>query len=394
LRAARYSLEPGDEVDRARISRLQATSAGSAPGNLSPAFGREVGAMRKVCLLPVLFGMFLAALSASCSPAPIGHKERDASVRPGGGADRPYNELGPQKAVSGIVKLFDTYSVVAIGEFHGYAELGDLYTALVRDPAFQRTVNDIVIEFASRHNQPILDRYILQCADVPLDELRRVWRDTSKATHFWESPLYMGWLEAIRDANRKLPAAKRMRVLAGDTPIDWAKIKTHEDWVALGQSDVSFAKVVNEEVLDKKRKALLILGAGHLAKDGGRLKQQNTTSRIEKAHPGAIGIVFVFGTIPPHEYLPEVLKKMVDWKIPSLFYPLKGSWLGKEPWLGRAPLDQVADGLLYVGPPGTQKLIQSRRDTIDKVWFEELQRRSLIQWGSTDRVEVLRPREK
>jgi hypothetical protein len=30
-------------------------------------------------------------------------------------------------------KLFDTYPVVAIGEFHGYEELGKLYTELVRD---------------------------------------------------------------------------------------------------------------------------------------------------------------------------------------------------------------------------------------------------------------------
>jgi hypothetical protein len=117
-------------------------------------------------------------------------------------------------------------------------------------------------------------------------------------------------------------------------------------------------------------------------------------TRIEKAHPGAIGIIFVFGTIPPLEYKAEVLKKMADWKIPSLFYPLKGTWLGKEPWLGRAPLDQVGDGLLYVGPPGTQKEIKSRRDTIDQEYFKELQRRALIQWGSTKPVEVLRPREK
>jgi hypothetical protein len=182
-----------------------------------------------------------------------------------------------------------------------------------------------------------------------------------------------------------------MRVLAGDTPIDWAKIKKHEDWLTLGVNDVSFAKVVNEEVLDKKRKALLVLGAGHLAKDGGRLKQQNTTTRIEMAHPGALGIVFVFGTIPSLEYKAEVLKKMADWKVPSLVYPLKGTWLGKETWLGRARLDDVADGLLYVGPPGTQRIVKSRRDTIDQAYFQELQRRALIQGGSTRPVEILRP---
>jgi hypothetical protein len=309
------------------------------------------------------------------------------------GADRRQSDPRPEKAVPGIVKLFDKYSVVAIGEFHGYAELGDLYTALVRDPTFQGRVNDIVIEFASRHNQPTLDRYILRCEDVPLSELRQVWRDTSKATHSWESPLYTGWLAAIRDVNKKRPAARRMRVLAGDTPIDWAKVRTHEDWLALGPSDVSFAKVVNEEVLEKNRKALLVLGASHLSKDGGRPKQ-NTTTRVQKAHPGAIGVVLVFGTVGPLEYKPAVLKRMAGWQIPSLVHPLQGTWLGKETWLGRAPLEQVADGLLYVGPPGTQTIVKSRRDTIDQTYFRELQRRALIQWGSTEPVEVLRPRGK
>jgi hypothetical protein len=106
-----------------------------------------------------------------------------------------------------------------------------------------------------------------------------------------------------------------------------------------------------------------------------------------------MAVVFVFGTLPPFQYKTDVLQKMTDWKKPSLVYPLKGTWLGQESWLGRAPLEQVADGLLYVGPPGAQKIIKSRRDTIDQAWFKELQRRSLIQWGSTQPVEVLRPRD-
>jgi hypothetical protein len=77
----------------------------------------------------------------------------------------------------------------------------------------------------------------------------------------------------------------------------------------------------------------------------------------------------------------------------ALFYPLRGTWLGEEPWLGRTTLARAADGLLYVGPPGTQRIVKSRRDTIDQAHFEELQRRSLIQWGSTAPVEVLRPRK-
>ena len=45
----------------------------------------------------------------------------------------------------------------------------------------------------------------------------------------------------------------------------------------------------------------------------------------------------------------------------ALFYPLRGTWLGEEPWLGRTTLARAADGLLYVGPPGTQRIVKSRR---------------------------------
>jgi hypothetical protein len=122
--------------------------------------------------------------------------------------------------------------------------------------------------------------------------------------------------------------------------------------------------VVNEEVLDKKRKPPLVLGAGHIAKDGGRLKTGNTANLIEKAHLGAMGIVFVFGTVPPFEYKAEVLKEMASLIIPSLVYPLQETSLGEELWLGRAPWAQVCDGLLYVGASGIQRMIRTPRGAI------------------------------
>jgi hypothetical protein len=85
-------------------------------------------------------------------------------------------------------------------------------------PRIARTVDDIVIEFASRQSQPVLDRYIAG-QDVPVEELRRVWRDTTKVAG-WESPVYARWLEAIRDVNRGLPATHKSGVLAGDTKVE------------------------------------------------------------------------------------------------------------------------------------------------------------------------------
>ena len=51
-----------------------------------------------------------------------------------------------------------------------------------------------------------------------------MWRDTTKVAS-WESPIYGDWLGAIREVNQGRPAARRLRVLAGDTAIDWSKIQ-------------------------------------------------------------------------------------------------------------------------------------------------------------------------
>lgn len=85
-----------------------------------------------------------------------------------------------------------------------------------------------MVEFASRSDQALLDRYI-GGEDVPYTEVEHIWRDTTKVAS-WESPIYANWLAAIRQVNKNLPASRRIRVLAGDTAIDWRRIHTHSEW--------------------------------------------------------------------------------------------------------------------------------------------------------------------
>jgi hypothetical protein len=66
----------------------------------------------------------------------------------------------PRPAVAAIVEALRAHAVVAIGELHGSRRVGDFYLQLVRDPSFQRAVNDIVVEFASGQSQSLLDRYV------------------------------------------------------------------------------------------------------------------------------------------------------------------------------------------------------------------------------------------
>src|SRR5262249_45958932 len=155
----------------------------------------------------------LSLLPSALSGAAAQH-EQAAPLRPG---------------VEGIVGAFTSHPVVAIAEVHAVRQAGDFYVELVRDPAFQRTVDDIVVEFASGPSQALLDRYVVDAADVPAESLRSIWRDTTKLVS-WDSPVYARWLAAIRDVNRARPAGRKLRVLAGDTPIDWSRMRTHEDW--------------------------------------------------------------------------------------------------------------------------------------------------------------------
>jgi hypothetical protein len=58
---------------------------------------------------------------------------------------------------------------------------------LIRDPAFARKVNDIVIEFANPIHQSVLDRFT-GGEDVTREELDRVWTVTNQKSAY--APFY------------------------------------------------------------------------------------------------------------------------------------------------------------------------------------------------------------
>ncbi len=281
----------------------------------------------------------------------------------------------PVSAVEGIVAAFQKHPVVIIGEWrHGLRQMGDFYVRLVRDPSFQQTVHDIVIEFASRSNQPLLDRYI-SGDDVPIEQVRRIWRDTTKVAS-WESPIYAEWLAAIRDVNRTLPPNRRFHVLAGDSAIDWDSIKTHDDWAALGDNNVSFADVI-DGVIARNRRALVVLGGNHVAKLGTRTGDANTTTLVERRHPGSTYVVI-------HHLIPddpdEVSLRLADPSEPAL-YDLAGTRLGKKPDSNGVPPARYTDAWLYVGPASSMNEATPRPGSLEAAYMKEVDRRSMIEWG-------------
>jgi uncharacterized iron-regulated protein len=72
---------------------------------------------------------------------------------------------------SAIIKLFDQYRVVMLGEMHESIQEHALLNKLVAAPGFPERVNDIVVEVCNSLYQDIVDRYIAG-EDVPSERLR------------------------------------------------------------------------------------------------------------------------------------------------------------------------------------------------------------------------------
>jgi hypothetical protein len=268
-------------------------------------------------------------------------------------------DVKPQSAVPAIVRTFDRFPIVAIGERHSIREVGDFYVSLVKDPNFQAQVNCIVIEFGSRLSQPIVDRYI-DGEEVALSELQHVWRDTTKVFAF-ESPVYAQLLKAVREVNLGSPPARHIRVLAGDSPIDWTKVATHGQWASYQPNDLSFAEVISEEVLARNRKALVILGGSHVSKNRDPNRDPNTTTLVERKHPGSMYVVLLTQSTRAAES---------KGKVPLLRPTPEGADVG-----------DFGDALLYLGKTLTTADPDWRQYRTDLVYVKELDRRARIEWG-------------
>ena len=189
---------------------------------------------------------------------------------------QPGDQTAPEpqryaRVVDGILAAWNTADVVCLGEDHGRKYDHDLRMALVKHPAFPKTVRVIVVEMANPIHQDLLDKFILDGAGMTREEIAPVWRDAT-GYDVWESPIYEQFLRAVRDVNLALPRDERVRVLGGDTKLDWSRINRAEELVPFMNRGGSIRTIVAEQLLDKHIKGLTIYGAGHCSNLGGGYK--------------------------------------------------------------------------------------------------------------------------
>jgi len=303
----------------------------------------------------------------------------------------------PGEPQAAIIAAFDHYDLVGgMSASHGNKDTDDFLLALIRNPALPKKVNDIAVECGNARYQPVLDRYIAG-EDVPLAEVRQVWRDTSQPNCGF-SAFYEQLFPLVRRINATLPREHRLRVLACDPPIDWSVVHRREDLQGFEDRDRSIAAVIEREVLAKGRKALLLFGVNHVRHG------VNAAARYEVKHRGVAFVIadhHGFGGPTPLGAHNDALEaRMAAWPVPSLV-TLAGTWLGALPC---AYFDASfakdgcrgypgVDGYLYVGRRDVLlREPASAAAVLDTAYVRELRRRATALGlpNSTDPDEAFR----
>jgi hypothetical protein len=292
----------------------------------------------------------------------------------------PPRPATPEDAITAILDAFRSFRVVSFPGGHTDPnESQALLRALVADPRFGATVNDIVVEFGSSRYQDVMDRYV-RGEDVPESTVQRAWLDAVQPGISLDNQNTAAFFRAVREANAKRPAAEKTRVLLGDPPIDWENVRTKADYRKWEiQRDSYPADLVRRLVLAHNRRALIVWANGHLLRqeiltnyDMTSWQSQTIVSLIEA--PGGTRVF----TVRAEGSLTKWQADTASWK-PMSLTAVRGTALGaadfsefespeqryriqgedefvpipRDQWASRR-LEDIVDGILYTGPESSR----------------------------------------
>jgi hypothetical protein len=141
--------------------------------------------------------------------------------------------------------------------------------------------------------------------------------------------MYEEVFRTVRAVNASLPRERQLRVLLGEPPIDWDKVKNradHQKWIEMRDSYP--AALIRLEVLAKERHALLLYGQLHYQRQNvlsnfqmDAWQAQTIVSLLERSGPTRVF------TIWAHPHLADLQADVASWRVPSLA-TVRGTVLG------------------------------------------------------------------
>jgi outer membrane protein OmpA-like peptidoglycan-associated protein len=227
-------------------------------------------------------------------------------------------------AIDLVFSAFERYRLVAVSEGagHGQLETRDFVAALIRDRRFAPTVRNLVIEFGNARYQAVVDRY-LTGGPVTQDQLRHVWEDTTQISGVWSLPMYEQMLADVRSVNEDLPPAKRIRVIAGDPPIDWRAVTSPADEDMNDWRDAHVAHVIEREVMRQGERALILIGGAHISRKV--IFPNSLIHLLDLRFPGQ---TWVAGVLDLERIESEIASRLGATAVPA-GASVRNTWLGK-----------------------------------------------------------------
>jgi hypothetical protein len=168
-----------------------------------------------------------------------------------------------------IIETFKDCNIIGLGEGgHGLENSHHFFHTLLHNKTIQEILDVVIVEFANTDYQAILDRYIFG-ETVDLDDIRKIWRESTQPGQLGEVSIYFNLLTKVRDINKKLPQNKKIRVLGGDPSINWKEINDFEDYKKqIGYRRDKFpAELAINFGIKQTKKVLIIYSEIHLTKN-------------------------------------------------------------------------------------------------------------------------------
>lgn len=178
---------------------------------------------------------------------------------------KPYLEFLEQQSHEPhafMIKAFEKYPLVVMGEIHCRPRYWAFNTELIRDPAFAQTVGTIYMEMPLNH-QSNINRFLAQdtCDRQIVIRMLRDWFELG-----WPCKPTLDFFVAVWQVNQKLPPDQRLRIRLVDMQRPWEKIQKRQDWQAYNvDRDLFMAENILEDRRASKdrRHGFFIVGRGH-----------------------------------------------------------------------------------------------------------------------------------
>jgi hypothetical protein len=296
----------------------------------------------------------------------------------------PKHDPHPEDATIAVLRAFDNHDVVMIGEIHANKQEYDWYRSLVATPEFADRVDDIVLEMGNSLYQQFVDSYVAG-DNVRVDQVQKAWRDTVGLIGP-QSPLVESLYEAVRETNIQRRGKHQLRIICGDPAIDGEVVNDiHTVDRYISRRDEWYAHVVQQEVLAKHHRALLIMGGMHFLRNSSGPSANACIERILQKR-GASTYVILSGTNTPNGCCEED-HRFDSWPAPSIisargwigqlsaYSMLDGGYSQSKP-----KLKDGADALLYLGPRHSLTSVSMTRAQLEGTAYgKEIERRLKIE---------------